>query len=96
MIKLVRDKIPEITGRDDYFYLPDVDVVYELFLYEKLTEESEELFKSNCSLEELADVYEVLETIRALKGYSTEDVRNAMTAKNESRGSFTRRIIMKF
>lgn len=94
--KLVRDKIPEIIeagGREAvYETLGDQD--YLNFLKAKLIEEVTE-FNDSESLEELADIGEVMHAILDYKGISLEQFQKARQEKLEKRGGFKRRLLLK-
>jgi len=93
--KLVRDKIPErirSRGQIAVTHIAD-DAEYERKLKEKLREEVEEFDKSG-SLEELADIVEVLEAILAHHGWSWEELHALKQKKAEERGKFQKRIIL--
>lgn len=93
--KLVRDNIPliiEAAGKQavtrvlaDEEYLAELD--------RKLTEECAE-YQTDKSLEEMADVLEVLYAIAAARGYSVEELEHARAEKAEKRGGFADRIFL--
>ncbi|HOB89968.1 MAG TPA: nucleoside triphosphate pyrophosphohydrolase [Candidatus Colwellbacteria bacterium] len=93
--KLVRDKIPEIIKESGGTPITHIaaDVEYWLKLKEKLLEEIKEFFE-NESIEELADVKEVLNAIRDYKGFSESELEATRVAKAEKRGAFEKRIIL--
>ena len=94
--KLVRDKIPEIieaTGQvcqteilcdEDYLRLVDA----------KLDEELAEYHRDQ-NLEELADLTEVIHAAVLARGYTLEDLERTRAEKYESRGGFTKKILLK-
>ncbi len=94
--KLVRDRIPEIiekTGKSctveilgDGEYLKAIDA--------KLDEELAEYHKDQ-SLEELADMLEVIYAAAAARGCSIEELEQLRVKKLEERGGFTERIFLK-
>lgn len=91
--KLVRDRIPEIiesSGKRCKVQIAS-EAEYAAKLKEKLLEEASEFFE-NPSIEELADVQEVVTAIIKLKNW---DVWNARLDKNIERGSFNNRYILK-
>jgi predicted house-cleaning noncanonical NTP pyrophosphatase (MazG superfamily)/8-oxo-dGTP pyrophosphatase MutT (NUDIX family) len=93
--KLVRDKIPEIIKKDNknpVFHTAN-ETEYKIKLYEKLSEETEELKKSH-SKEELADVLEVIDSIIKLEKFSKEEITKLKQNKLKQRGSFKKRIIL--
>ena len=94
--KLVRDRIPEIIeasgkrcsveileGED---YIEAIDV--------KLDEELAEYHKDQ-SLEELADLLEVIYAAARARGCSAEELDKIRATKAEQRGSFDKRVLLK-
>lgn len=86
--KLVRDKIPsEIKkqpGRNcSYFIMNDTE--YDRALDEKLTEELNE-YKADHSIEELADLMEVIAATMKFRNISREELNNAMQKKRGKKG----------
>lgn len=97
MEKLVRDRIPEIMesqNKPGTFYTASDDNVFYKFLKKKLVEEVEEFLKED-SIEELADIYEVLEAIQVHKKYSFDDLKKIKHIKKETRGGFLKKRILK-
>jgi predicted house-cleaning noncanonical NTP pyrophosphatase (MazG superfamily) len=95
MEKLVRDRIPEIMkmqGQTAKIRIAE-SFEYEEFLFKKLLEEVNE-FISSPSLEELADIQEVLETIKTLKGFDSDQIQKVQIAKRTRSGSFNKKIIL--
>lgn len=92
--KLVRDRIPEILDAKGILYEKRVasDEEYEAELIKKLVEEAHEFAEAG-SVEELADVLEVVEALRALPEYA--DVERVRLVKKAERGGFQKRIILK-
>ena len=93
--KLVRDKIPEINawqGETPNVYTLD-EGAYRMELDRKLSEEIAE-YQKDKSLEELADVMEVIHAICAVRGYTLEDLHAAQRKKRETRGGFEKRIYL--
>ena len=93
--KLVRDLIPEIiraSGRLAVTHTAD-DAEYATRLREKLAEEVQEYLAAE-SLEEMADLFEVLGAILEFKGWSSETVAGEQQRKREARGGFSRRIVL--
>lgn len=95
--KLVRDKIPsEIKkqpGRNcSYFIMNDTE--YDKVLDEKLTEELNE-YKADHSIEELADLMEVIAATMKFRNISREELNNAMQKKREKKGGFEEKIFLK-
>ena len=94
--KLVRDKIPEeinnVKGRKaNYRILEDNEYIQELD--KKLFEEAHEFIEEH-SVEELADLMEVIETIMETKNISHNDVEIARELKNKKKGSFKDKVYL--
>ena len=93
MGKLVRDKIPQIIMSDgknpiirtlsDDEYLKELD--------RKLDEEVSE-YQADKSLEEMADVLEVLFAICEARGHSVNELMKVRDEKRENRGGFKEKI----
>ncbi len=89
MGKLVRDKIPQIIIADgrtpivrtlsDEEYLSELD--------RKLNEEVAE-YQADKSLEEMADILEVLLAICEARGHSVDELMEVRDKKREKRGGF--------
>lgn len=91
--KLVRDKIPEIIladGKKPITRILDTEEYLEE-LDKKLNEEIAE-YQADKSIEEVADVLEVLFAICEARGHSTEELMAVREAKREKRGGFEKRI----
>ncbi len=90
--KLVRDKIPEILDAKGIAYKARTASPEEFKeeLIKKLGEEVKE-FSQNSSVEELADVLEVIESPKTLSEYG--GVEKTRLQKREERGGFDKRII---
>lgn len=93
--KLVRDRIPDIISSKGEMYRIHTadDTEYERMLFEKLREETEELICDK-TIDEVADVLEVIDAIASFKGFSRESVDRAKQKKYEERGGFSKRIIL--
>lgn len=95
-MKLVRDKIPEIIERGgqeaSIRILSDEEYVNELL--RKLVEEANELLESHGSLDERADVGEVLEALDAAMGWSENVILDTRKIKNNERGAFASRLYL--
>lgn len=89
--KLVRDRIPEIIGASGRTAVTKTLEGRELVgrLFEKLLEEHTELLASE-SVDEVADMIEVLLAIASQLGHSEEAVFERQRLKREERGGFTR------
>ena len=93
--KLVRDKIPDIiesAGKQAVTHVL-TDEEYLAELDRKLTEECAE-YQADKSLEEMADVLEVLYAIAAARGYSVEELERVRAEKAEKRGGFADKIFL--
>ena len=93
MGKLVRDRIPEIIKNDGKN--PIIEILsnedYLKELDKKLNEEVAE-YQADKSIEEMADVLEVLFAICEARGHSIDDLIRARDNKNISRGGFKDKI----
>ncbi|MDK2967173.1 nucleoside triphosphate pyrophosphohydrolase [Lacrimispora sp.] len=95
--KLVRDKIPEIIESDGrkagYHVLSEEE--YLAALDNKLQEEVEE-YQADKSLEEMADVLEVLYAICKARGYTKEELESKRREKFIERGGFERKLFLEY
>lgn len=93
--KLVRDRIPEIiegSGKTCVTrILPQEE--YLAALDTKLTEELAE-YQADKSMEELADLLEVMMAVAEARGHSFAEVEAIRRAKAEKRGGFRERIFL--
>lgn len=94
--KLVRDKIPEnidkMEGRkSNYKILEDKEYIEELD--KKLFEEAHEFIEEH-SVEELADLMEVIYTIMKINNISINDVEDARKIKKDKKGGFNDKIYL--
>ena len=93
--KLVRDRIPEIIEQSgkacSCSVLSDGD--YLKMLDEKLNEELAE-YQESKSMEELADLLEVIRAVAAARGSSIEEVEQIRIQKAEKRGGFEKRLLL--
>ncbi|MDB5163275.1 MAG: phosphoribosyl-ATP pyrophosphohydrolase [Candidatus Saccharibacteria bacterium] len=95
--KLVRDNIPAIISNDNATPTQRIltnDDDYRKALLEKLVEEAKELLDSDGSLDERADIAEVLKAIDELLGYEATTIESARVDKANKRGSFSSRIYL--
>ena len=91
--KLVRDRIPEIikdNGKSCKFRVADQEE-FRSKLIEKLLEETIE-FIDNPSVEELADIQEVVDSLQ--KEFHWPSLRAAAEFKRVTRGSFQDKIVL--
>jgi predicted house-cleaning noncanonical NTP pyrophosphatase (MazG superfamily) len=94
--KLIRDKIPEIIEAKGSKAITDVldDANYEKYLDAKLSEELKEYLEDG-SVEELADMVEVVYALLDYKGISIEEFEKVRILKVEERGAFKKRLLLK-
>ena len=94
--KLVRDKIPEIIEMSGKTCTVETltDEKYIAMLDEKLNEELAE-YQESKSLEELADLLEVMGAVVKARGYTWDELTTVRKKKREERGGFEKRILLK-
>lgn len=94
--KLIRDRIPEIIEGDGKRAVTEVldDLAFKRYLDIKLEEELKEYLVAD-SVEELADLVEVVYALLDLKGVSIEEFERLRKDKASKRGSFTKRLVLK-
>ncbi|AHM56322.1 hypothetical protein EAL2_c10230 [Peptoclostridium acidaminophilum DSM 3953] len=94
--KLVRDRIPEIIEKSGKRAVTEIlsDEEYMELLNKKLMEEVQEYIESG-TLEELADIGEVMHAIMDLKGITIEEFQRVRMEKLEQRGGFKEKILLK-
>lgn len=94
--KLVRDRIPEIIESDGktciWETLSDTDYLCQL--EEKLNEELGE-YQQSKSLEELADLLEVVQAVVKARGWTWEELEQVRAEKAAKRGGFEKKILLK-
>ena len=93
--KLVRDNIPamiEEQGETPLIRTLD-DEEYIRRLDEKLREETEEYMEDG-SMEEMADILEVMRAIILARGHSWEEVEEMRKAKAAKNGAFEKRVYL--
>ncbi|UUV18317.1 nucleoside triphosphate pyrophosphohydrolase [Fusobacteria bacterium ZRK30] len=93
--KLIRDKIPEIIEENGEKYHCHIagDKEYLEALRAKINEEVEEFYETP-SIEEMADILEVLRALGDYYGFSEDKIEKARIEKDRKRGAFKRRIIL--
>jgi predicted house-cleaning noncanonical NTP pyrophosphatase (MazG superfamily) len=94
--KLIRDKIPEIIEAKGNKAVVDVldNESYQKYLNIKLSEELKEYLEDE-SVEELADLVEVVYALLDFKGVSIDAFENIRVAKAEERGAFKKKLLLK-
>lgn len=93
--KLVRDKIPEIieaAGKKPVTHILD-EASYLAELDHKLNEECAE-YQESKSMEELADMLEVMYAIADARGYSVAELEAVRKKKAAERGGFCDRVYL--
>ena len=93
--KLVRDLIPEIVEADGKSCTTRTlsDEEYIQYVDAKLDEELAEYHKDG-SIEELADLLEVIRAAAVARGSSIDEVEAIRARKDEKRGGFEKRIFL--
>ena len=97
--KLVTDNIPDIIASNGEESVTRIlaDEEYKVELYKKLLEETNEVISSKNSdetIEELADVLEILKSIAELNDKKLDDVVEVAKQKRLKRGGFEKRIFL--
>jgi len=97
--KLVRDNIPDVIKNDGETPVIRIlsDSEYKKELYRKLLEECNELISAKTkddTIEEAADIFEVLSAISALEGRNIDKVIETSRQKRAKRGGFTKKIFL--
>lgn len=99
MKKLVRDNIPDMIlsrwEKCEYYIANEVE--YIKYLFEKIIEEANEVAntKTDDNLkEEIADLYEVIDSIIINKNFSKEKILEIQKQKKEQRWWFVKKIIL--
>lgn len=94
--KLVRDRIPEIIEASGKICTVETltDEEYIAMLDAKLTEELAE-YQGSKSIEELADLLEVMGAVVKARGYSWDELTEVRKKKREARGGFEKKLLLK-
>lgn len=97
--KLVRDNIPQIMEKNGEIAVTRIlnDDEYRKELYKKLLEEANEVItaeNSNDTLEEVADVLEILRAIAELENQNIDKIIEIANDKKKKRGGFEKRIFL--
>ncbi|MBX4200644.1 nucleoside triphosphate pyrophosphohydrolase [Candidatus Parcubacteria bacterium] len=93
--KLVRDNIPDyIKGKGEavIFHIA-TEQEYWQKLKEKIGEEAVE-FSKNESIDELADILEIIDAIIDYKQFDRQEIEKVKVQKAEKKGKFSKRIIL--
>jgi len=93
--KLVRDNIPEIienTNKTTKIYICDEREYYQR-LKKKLLEEVQEFIEDD-TIEELADILEVIYALAKHKSMSPKDLDAIRAKKAQERGAFDKKIVL--
>lgn len=94
--KLVRDRIPEIIENDGKKCVCETlsDEDYISLLDQKLNEELAE-YQESKSLEELADLLDVVQAVVKARGWTLEELEQVRADKASKRGRFEKKILLK-
>ncbi len=94
--KLVQDRIPEIIEKSGKrFVIETLDAeAYRKYLYNKLGEEMQEYLESD-SVDELADLVEVIYALLDYKGIGINDFEDIRKKKVVERGGFNWRLLLR-
>jgi len=97
--KLVRDKIPNFIDKEKVnFQVKKLDInAYKQALKEKLLEESQEVFSSENNqqlMEEIADVYEVIEAIESAYQLDKNTIQKIKAKKADHKGKFVQKLLL--
>jgi predicted house-cleaning noncanonical NTP pyrophosphatase (MazG superfamily) len=95
--KLIRDRIPQILDEKGIEYKTHIakNKEFKKKLHEKLLEEVNEFLK-NPSVEEMADILEVLDSLKKYYKFDVDRIRYQMESKKVNKGSFNGRIILEW
>ena len=94
--KLVRDRIPDIIKADGKTCVTEIlpDEQYLEMLDAKLSEELAE-YQESKSLEELANLLEVIQAVVNARGWTWEQLEQVRANKATKRGGFEKKILLK-
>jgi len=97
--KLIRDKIPEITLKDNWVSMTKflTDKEFLKYLKLKILEEARELNEGKGKdnlIEELADIQEIIDAILEEEQIKFSDFRKIQTKKREARGGFKKKFFL--
>lgn len=93
--KLVRDNILEIIAdnHQEFTCHIAIDNEYKMKLLEKLQEEVQEFIEAK-NMEEMSDIFEVIEHIIIAFNLNKKDILEIKNKKAETRGKFNKKIIL--
>ena len=96
--KLIRDRIPEIIEESGLQYQTEMltEEKYRDALFAKLIEEAQEVATAppDSLVAELADLYEVIDTILEVHQLTEAEIRQQQTQKRNDRGGFKQRLYL--
>ena len=94
--KLIRDRIPEIMAANGEKAVTRVlsDEEFLTALENKLLEEVQEMRTGADKKMELADIYEVLDALIQVYGFSQEEILELKKKKRMERGGFEKRLFL--
>ena len=94
--KLVRDRIPEMIESDGKTCSTEIlsDDRYLQMLDAKLNEELAE-YQESKSLEEMADLLEVMQAVVKARGWTWEQLEQVRQEKADKRGGFEKKILLR-
>ncbi len=96
--KLIRDKIPEIiaAGGSKYELIVLSESEFLRALKDKLVEESKEVQTATGleMIKELADVYEVMETLISKYNLAIEEIKKEQEKRRRERGGFEQKLYL--
>ncbi|MCR2803998.1 nucleoside triphosphate pyrophosphohydrolase [Paenibacillus soyae] len=97
--KLVRDKIPQVLEAKGLAFRTRIldETEYRAELQTKLKEEMNELLNATSSeetLEELADILEVVHALTQINGSTTTELEALRAKKADKRGGFQERVYL--
>ena len=94
--KLVRDRVPEmIMERGWRCQVVELQQDEYLSMLDKKLQEEMDEYKQNKSLEELADMLEVIHAIAQARGSSMAEVENIRSQKAQKRGGFKGKLLLR-
>lgn len=96
--KLVRDRIPELSAAKGkkWTFAPVEGAVFRKVLLEKLIEEAQEVTRAEEKhlIEELADIYEVLDAIKDECAVDESKLLDTKEKKKQERGGFKKKMVL--